>query len=150
MLIANVLDRSTDKIPTGYSPYNLKKVTDKKTNKSVRVGCIGILNTNLPGIAKNYKLLDEAQTIAKYDRVLRSKGVKAIVVLGHTGAVTQNGQTSGDAVNDIQKLDKIDPHNSVDIFFAAHSHQYANGVVNGVPVVQAGFQGKDMLMFEEH
>lgn len=142
MLIANVLDKNTNKIPTGYSPYYIKKVTDPKTKQSVKVGYIGILNTNLPGIAKNYTLLDEATTIAKYDKVLRHKGVKAIVVLGHTGAVTQNGKTTGDAVNDIKKLDKIDPHNSVDIFFAAHSHQYANGIVNGVPVVQAGFQGK--------
>ncbi|OXT09796.1 hypothetical protein CBI42_11980, partial [Streptococcus sp. KR] len=81
-----------------YSPYYIKKVTDPKTKQSVKVGYIGILNTNLPGIAKNYTLLDEATTIAKYDKVLRHKGVKAIVVLGHTGAVTQNGKTTGDAV----------------------------------------------------
>ncbi|PAK85088.1 bifunctional metallophosphatase/5'-nucleotidase [Lentilactobacillus parakefiri] len=142
MLIANVIDKATNKIPTGYRPYTIQKVVDKKTKQSVRVGYIGILNTNLPGIAKNYKLLDEATTIAKYDRVLRAKGVKAIVVLGHTGAVTQNCKTTGDAVNDIKKLTKIDPHNSVDVFFAAHSHQYADGVVNGIPVLQAGFQGK--------
>lgn len=142
MLIANVIDKATNKIPTGYQPYTIQKVVDKKTKQSVRVGYIGILNTNLPGIAKNYKLLDEATTIAKYDRVLRAKGVKAIVVLGHTGAVTQNCKTTGDAVNDIKKLTKIDPHNSVDVFFAAHSHQYADGVVNGIPVLQAGFQGK--------
>lgn len=142
MLIANVIDKATNKIPTGYRPYTIQKVVDKKTKQSVRVGYIGILSTNLPGIAKNYKLLDEATTIAKYDRVLRAKGVKAIVVLGHTGAVTQNCKTTGDAVNDIKKLTKIDPHNSVDVFFAAHSHQYADGVVNGIPVLQAGFQGK--------
>ncbi|GAA2971289.1 bifunctional metallophosphatase/5'-nucleotidase [Lentilactobacillus parakefiri] len=142
MLIANVIDKATNKIPTGYRPYTIQKVVDKKTKQSVRVGYIGILNTNLPGIAKNYKLLDEATTIAKYGRVLRAKGVKAIVVLGHTGAVTQNCKTTGDAVNDIKKLTKIDPHNSVDVFFAAHSHQYADGVVNGIPVLQAGFQGK--------
>ncbi|EHL97263.1 hypothetical protein HMPREF9103_02031, partial [Lentilactobacillus parafarraginis F0439] len=73
MLIANVIDKATNKIPTGYRPYTIQKVVDKKTKQSVRVGYIGILNTNLPGIAKNYKLLDEATTIAKYDRVLRAK-----------------------------------------------------------------------------
>lgn len=142
MLIANVLDKRTHQIPVGYRPYTIQKVTDPKTNQSVRVGYIGILNTNLPGIAKKYQFLDEAQTIAKYDNLLRGKGVKAIVVLGHTGAVTQDGQTTGDAVNDLKKLKQIDPNNSVDIFFAGHSHQYADGWVNGIPVLQAGFQGK--------
>lgn len=142
MLIANVLDKRTHQIPVGYRPYTIQKVTDPKTNQSVRVGYIGILNTNLPGIAKKYQFLDEAQTIAKYDNLLRGKGVKAIVVLGHTGAVTQDGQTTGDAVNDLKKLKQIDPNNSVDIFFAGHSHQYADGWVDGIPVLQAGFQGK--------
>lgn len=142
MLIANVLDKRTHQIPVGYRPYTIQKVTDPKTNQSVRVGYIGILNTNLPGIAKKYQFLDEAQTIAKYDNLLRGKGVKAIVVLGHTGAVTQDGQTTGDAVNDLKKLKQIDPSNSVDIFFAGHSHQYADGWVDGIPVLQAGFQGK--------
>ncbi|KWT44416.1 hypothetical protein ABB39_11950 [Levilactobacillus brevis] len=142
IVIANVRDRQTNKIPANWQPYTIKKVTDPKTKASVKVGYIGILNTNLPGIAKHYKLLNEAQTIAKYDKKLRAKGVKAIVVLGHTGAVTQNGKTTGDAVNDLKQLNKIDPKNSVDLFFAGHSHQYANGRVNGVPVVQAGMQGR--------
>lgn len=142
IVIANVTDKKTGEIPAGWKPYTIKRVTDPKTKASVKVGYIGILNTNLPGIAKNYNLLNEAQTIAKYDKILRAKGVKAIVVLGHTGAVTQNGKTTGDAVNDLTELNKIDPKNSVDLFFAGHSHQYANGRVNGVPVVQAGFQGR--------
>ncbi|MFT8529444.1 MAG: hypothetical protein ABF687_07335 [Lentilactobacillus diolivorans] len=52
MLIANVLDKRTHQIPVGYRPYTIQKVTDPKTNQSVRVGYIGILNTNLPGIPK--------------------------------------------------------------------------------------------------
>ncbi|WP_203640297.1 bifunctional metallophosphatase/5'-nucleotidase [Levilactobacillus andaensis] len=142
IVIANVRDKQTNKIPANWKPYTIKKITDPKTKATVKVGYIGILNTNLPGIAKNYKLLNEAKTIAKYDKQLRAKGVKAIVVLGHTGAVTQNGKTTGDAVNDLKELNKIDPKNSVDIFFAGHSHQYANGRVKGVPVVQAGMQGR--------
>lgn len=142
IVIANVTDRKTHKIPANWKPYTIKKITDPKTKATVKIGYIGILNTNLPGISKNYKLVNEAKTISKYDKKLRSKGVKAIIVLGHTGAVTQNGNTTGDAVNDLKQLNKIDPHNSVDLFFAGHSHQYANGKINGVPVVQAGFQGR--------
>lgn len=142
IVVANVIDKQTHKIPAGWHPYTIKKVTDPQTKASVKVGYIGILNTNLPGIAKKYTLKNEAQTIAKYDKQLRAKGVKAIVVLGHTGAVTQNGKTTGDAVNDLKQLNKIDPKNSVDLFFAGHSHQYANGRVHGVPVVQSGFQGR--------
>lgn len=35
-----------------------------------------------------YKYLDEATTIAKYDRILRKKGIKAIIVMAHTGVAS--------------------------------------------------------------
>ncbi|GAY73924.1 metallophosphoesterase [Lentilactobacillus kosonis] len=142
MLAANIIDKQTKQIPNGYSAYTIKNIKNPNNHQTGKIGFIGILNTNLPGIAKKYDLLNEAATIAKYDKILRAKGVHAIVVLGHTGAVTQNGDTTGDAVNDIHQLQKIDPNNSVDAFFAAHSHQYANASIDGIPIMQAGFQGR--------
>ncbi|WP_268913695.1 bifunctional metallophosphatase/5'-nucleotidase [Lentilactobacillus sp. SPB1-3] len=142
LLAANVIDKQTHEIPNGYSAYTIKTIKNPNNHQTGKIGFIGILNTNLPGIAKKYDLLNEASTIAKYDKILRAKGVHAIIVLGHTGAVTQNGETTGDAVNDIYQLQKIDPDNSVDAFFAAHSHQYANGSIDGIPIMQAGFQGR--------
>ncbi|MCG4651134.1 hypothetical protein L0P02_14280, partial [Bifidobacterium longum] len=61
---------------------------------------------------KDYEILDEAETIAHYEKILRNQGVNAIVVLAHTGVETKNGETKGTAVDIIQKLYQIDPDNS--------------------------------------
>lgn len=51
----------------------------------------------------------------------KNQGVNAIVVLAHTGVSTYKGKTSGEAVDILKKLYKIDPNNSVDLYVAAHS-----------------------------
>ena len=91
---------------------------------------------------KDYEILDEAETIAKYDQILRRQGVNAIVVLAHTAVASSNGTTKGDAVDILQKLNQLDPANSVDIYLAAHSHQYANAKVGQTHLVQAIYTGK--------
>ena len=68
---------------------------------------------------------------------MQNQGVNAIVVLAHTGASTYKGKTSGEAVDILKKLYQIDPNNSVDLYVAAHSHQYANGTVGRTKIVQA-------------
>ncbi|WP_302188415.1 bifunctional metallophosphatase/5'-nucleotidase [uncultured Lactobacillus sp.] len=145
IIVANVIRKSTGKTPYGWKPYAVKTV--KAGKKQAKVGFIGILTTEMPTLTtkKNYgpfKYLDEAKTIAKYEKVLRKKGVKAIVVLAHKGVETaadSKGKmtTSGDSVNILKKLNKIDPKNSVDLMIAGHSHQYANAKVGKTHLVQA-------------
>lgn len=42
----------------------------------------------------------------------------------------------------MKKLYKIDPHNSVDVYLAGHSHQYANAKVGHTNLVQAIYSGE--------
>lgn len=144
VVIANVVNRSNGKIPFGFKPYTIKTV--KQGKKSVKVGFIGILTTTMPSLTTYnnyhpYRYLDEAKTIAKYEKILRNKGVKAIVVLAHTGANSADNQTTGASVDILKKLYKIDPHNSVDLYIAAHSHQYANATVGHTKLMQAIYSG---------
>lgn len=147
IITANVVNKSDGKIPFGIQPYYIKelKTPDGKTTK---IGFIGIETTDLPILTlydnyKDYNVLDEAETIAKYSKILREQGVNAIVVLAHTGISTgKDGDTDGTAVQILNKLNKIDPDNSVDIYVAGHSHQYANATVGNTHVVQAIYTGK--------
>ena len=134
IITANVILKGTKtddnygEIPYGFQPYIIKKI-HTSDNKVVKIGFIGIETTDLPILTlydnyKDYEILDEAETIAHYEKILRNQGVNAIVVLAHTGVETKNGETKGTAVDIIQKLYQIDSDNSVDIYLARHSHQY--------------------------
>lgn len=140
MVVSNLVNESDGTVPFNWKPYLIKTVGNKE--KSAKVGFIGVVTKDLPALtfAKNlvgYKVLDEAESIAKYEKILRQQGVNAIVVLAHVGVSTYKEKTSGDAVDVLKKLYQIDPDNSVDLFIAAHSHQYANGQVGNIKIVQA-------------
>lgn len=152
IITANVILKGTKtddnygEIPYGFQPCIIKEI-HTSDNKIVKIGFIGIETTDLPVLTlydnyKDYEILDEAETIAHYEKILRKQGVNAIVVLAHTGVETKNGETKGTAVDIIQKLYQIDPDNSVDIYLAGHSHQYANATVGSVKLVQAIYTGK--------
>lgn len=145
IVVSNVVNRSNGKVPFGYQPYMIRTV--KAHGKTAKIGFIGLEIGSLTSITpakntKNYKILDEAKSIAKYDRILNKKGVKAVVVMAHTAVQTRDGQTTGPVVDILHKLNRIDPKNNVGLYVAAHSHQYANAMVGKTRVVQALYTGK--------
>ncbi|TYC46295.1 bifunctional metallophosphatase/5'-nucleotidase [Leuconostoc litchii] len=145
IVVANVINKKDHKIPYGYKPYMIKTV--KQNNKTAKIGIIGLETSTLSSLTlyknyKDYQILDEAKTIAKYDKILRKKGVNAVVVVGHTGVQSKDNTTSGPTVDILKKLNDIDPDNNVGLYIAAHSHQYANAQVGHTHVVQAVYTGK--------
>ncbi len=127
-LAANVVDKTSGQ-PI-FDPYIIKDIG------GVKVGFIGIVTIEtktsvIPKSVEPFDFLDEAETINKYTKELKDKGIKAIVVVDHEGAVTSDGETTGAMADVATKID-----DEVDIIFAAHSHQYANGVVNGKLIIQ--------------
>ena len=81
-LSANVIDTRTGK--PFFKPYAIRRFQGKK------VGFIGMTLEGTPGIVSpsgitHLKFLDEADTANHYARVLKRRGVKAIVVLLHQG-----------------------------------------------------------------
>ncbi|MEC0275443.1 bifunctional metallophosphatase/5'-nucleotidase [Peribacillus frigoritolerans] len=127
-LAANVVDKASGQ-PI-FDPYTVKDIG------GVKVGFIGIVTTEtktsvIPTSTEPFHFLDEAATINEYAKELTGQGVKAIVVVAHEGAATSNGDTTGVMANVAKKID-----DEVDIIFAAHSHEYANGVVDGKVIIQ--------------
>jgi 5'-nucleotidase len=145
IVISNVVDTATGKIPEGFKPYTIETVKDG--NQTAKIGFIGVITQETPilVVAKNvaaYTFTDPAEAIAKYSDELRAQGVNAIVVLGHTGSVQTGSKIDGETTDIIKKLDQIDPANSVDLYVAGHSHTFTNGLVDGKRVVQATSFGK--------
>ncbi|NGN68868.1 bifunctional metallophosphatase/5'-nucleotidase [Streptomyces sp. A7024] len=127
-LAANVVDEKTNK-PI-LKPYTVWK------KKGVKIGFIGVTLEGTPDIVsaegiKGLKFLDEAETINKYTKELRKKGVKAVVALIHEGGspastsynydCDSDGPGSGISgpISDIAK--KTDA--GVDSLVTGHTHQ---------------------------
>ncbi|MDF9814712.1 bifunctional metallophosphatase/5'-nucleotidase [Streptomyces sp. SPB162] len=84
ILSANVVNEKTGK-PL-LAPYSIQNV------KGVRVGFIGVTLKGTPNIVsadgvKGLTFLDEAETINKYTKELKRKGVNAVVALIHEGGL---------------------------------------------------------------
>lgn len=145
VVIANLVDKDTNKIPFGWKPYTIKEIP--VNDKTVKVGFIGVVTTEFPNLVlrknhEQYRVLDEAESIAKYARELNDQGVHAIAVLAHVAATSKNGVAEGPAAEMIKKLNQLYPENSVDLVFAGHNHQYTNGMVGNTLIVQGTSQGK--------
>lgn len=148
IVIGNVVKKGTEEIPFGWQPYTIKEVGI--ANNKVKVGFIGVVTTEIPNLVlkehyEAYDFLDEAETIAYYSSKLKEQGVNAIVVLAHIPATSKADKVNGEAAEIIKKVNEIYPENSVDAFFAAHNHQYTNGVVDKTRVVQSTAQGKGYI-----
>lgn len=145
IVIANLVDKDTNKIPFDWKPYTIKEIP--VNDKTVKIGFIGVVTTEFPNLVlrknhEQYRVLDEAESIAKYARELNDQGVHAIAVLAHVAATSKNGVAEGPAAEMIKKLNQLYPENSVDLVFAGHNHQYTNGMVGNTLIVQGTSQGK--------
>lgn len=154
IVIANIENKTSGshgrigEIPYGFKPYTIK--TYEKNGSSVPVAYIGIVTKEFPNLVlakhtNDFIVLDEAETIAKYTKELRNKGIHAIVVVSHVPAISSGGEVQGDVVKIMKAVDTLDPENSVDVIYSGHNHKYTNGIIHGkndVRVVQSASQGK--------
>ena len=151
IVIANIVNKSDGHIPYGFEPYTTRSYSNG--NESVKVAYMGIITSEFPNLVlaehtKDYDVLDEAETIAKYSKLIREKEkVDAIVLITHLSAVSDaNGNISGEVATVLDKVNQIYPDNSIDVVFAGHNHQHTNGVYengeNKTRVVQSTAQGK--------
>ena len=149
LVIANVHEKETGKIPYGWQPYTIKNVGTQ--TEPINIGIIGVVTQEIPNLVlaqyhQDYNFTDPAEEIAKYSKELVDQGVNAIVVLGHTPSVQGTGDSvSGETADIMNKVNQLDPDNSVDAFFAGHNHVYTNGVVGNTRVVQSTSQGKGYI-----
>jgi 5'-nucleotidase len=140
-LAANVVNRSTGKL--FFPPFAIRKVGP------VKIGFIGMTLEGTPDyisptFARRLRFLDEAETANRYARVLKRRGVRAIVVLLHEGGFTR--EAGGvNACNGLSgPLRNIVGHTTrdVDVFLTGHTHAVYNCVMWGKRVTSAASYGR--------
>ncbi|HVI37121.1 MAG TPA: bifunctional metallophosphatase/5'-nucleotidase, partial [Gaiellales bacterium] len=122
-------------------PYEIERVAGEK------IGVIGVVLKDTPSIVtpagvEGLQFLDEAQTVNKYAKVLKDKGVDATVVTIHQGG-SQTGfyndctNLTGPIIDIVKAFDK-----SVDVVLSGHTHQAYNCRIAGKVVTQASSFGR--------
>lgn len=137
-LAANVVDARSGKpvLP----PYVVKRI------EGIPLAFIGVVLKETPTIVTptgvaGLAFLDEADTVNRYVRELRNRGVRAIVVLIHQGGsqasylgpTTTTGTPTGPIVDIVKHLD-----DEVDVVVSGHTHTFLNAVIpngNGKPML---------------
>jgi 5'-nucleotidase len=94
----------------------------------VRVGVIGVTTESTPDFllarhAGRLRFRDVSRSVNRFSRVLRRRGVEAIVVLAHSGAFERKGreQPAGEVIEETQEMS-----GAVDVVIAGHSHSRLN------------------------
>jgi 5'-nucleotidase len=103
----------------------------------VKVGFIGVTTKDTPyfllsEFARELRWLDLSDTVNRYVPELRSRGVEAIVVLAHAGALQEGAGAAGEIVDEAAEMD-----DAVDVIVAGHTHSRLDLVVDGKLVVEA-------------
>lgn len=133
---ANIVDRGTGKLVDFVKPYIMLE------RSGLKIAVIGIATpetaykTN-PQVVAGYLFDEPAKVVNALVPALKQQGADIIVVLTHLPSwMDDNANVSGDAVT----LALQD--NGIDAIVSGHSHQTVYGKVNGVPIVQANFNGR--------
>lgn len=140
-LAANIIDKKTGKPVEWAKPYKIIDVD------GVKIGLIGVTTPETaykttPANVADLTFQDPSISVQKYaDKLRQEDKVNAVVVLSHLGATTdKNGKTSGEAVDLANKI------KNVDAIIAAHDHQFTNAEVNGVKIIEAGYNGRALSL----
>ncbi len=143
-------DTSDPAFPGADFPYVAANTLDWETGRpvlppytvverdGVRVGFIGVTTLETPEIiipdaASDFRFTDISETVNRRAAELEDRGVRAIVVLAHSGALdTDLGGTSDEIITETRQMD-----DAVDAVFSGHTHNRLDLRVAGKPVVQA-------------
>jgi len=138
-LAANIIDKATGKPVSWAKPYIIVEVD------GVKIGLIGATTPETaykttPANVEDLIFEDPSISVNKYAKQLKEVDkVNAVVVLSHLGATTDsNKQPVGEAVDLAKAV------TNVDAIIAAHDHKFTNVEVNGVKVIEAGYNGRGL------
>ena len=135
-LCANLFDKNTGKPVDFITPC----ITVEKNG--LHIAIIGIATpetaykTN-PRVVSGYLFDDPVRVMRALVPVLKQKDIDVVVVLSHLDSwMDKDGNISGDAAALAANV------SGIDAIVSGHSHQAVYGKVNGVPIVQASYNGR--------
>ncbi|MFA6074678.1 MAG: 5'-nucleotidase C-terminal domain-containing protein [Negativicutes bacterium] len=134
-MAANIFDSKSKK------PVDFCQPTLLIKRSGVTIGIIGYDTidtpvTTSPANVVGLSFADPAANVQKLAAGLRARGAEIIIVLSHMG-VNQDGDVlSGEAADFAKKV------KGIDLIVSGHTHAIVNGKVNGIPIVQAYYNGR--------
>ena len=155
ILSANMIDEKTGKTWSKVHPTIVKTV--KVDGEKVKVGIIGVTTPAIPNLEaadhyKGFRFEDEVTHAKQCVAALRKQGADVIIIAAHSGV--QRSAEDG-AENQVAEIAKACPE--ANLIIAAHNHvafdtksgvkafggaSFAGAVINGVPVIESGKDGK--------
>lgn len=123
-------------------PYLIQEIV--VDGKTIKVGFIGVATpeTAFKTAAANvvgFTFTDPVAATNKWSKILvEEQGVDAVIALTHLGAYQSGTAITGEVVEYANKV------TNVDAIFTGHTHQVVSGTVNGIPVVQGGYNGRNI------
>ncbi len=134
---ANVRDRESQGRLDFVKPYIILE------RCGVRVAIIGIVTpetayTTGPKIVAPFEFGDPASVVRELLPVVRQQGAEVIVILSHLASYQdkESGRVTGEAAELPRSA------TGIDAVVSGHSHQMVAGKVDGIPVVQAYYNGR--------
>ncbi|VBB07377.1 5'-nucleotidase signature 2 [Lucifera butyrica] len=134
---ANIIDKKTGKPADFVKPYILL------SRQGVKIAVIGLATPETaykasPKYVAAYTFADPVQTVNQLLPELQRQGAEIILVVSHLASYMdrQTGEISGDAAVLARET------RGLTAVISGHSHQTVYGKVNGVPVVQAYYNGR--------
>lgn len=138
-LAANIVEKNSEQAPSWAKPYAVIEKNGKK------IGMIGLITPStayqtVPENVKDFTFLEPVDVTKKWEQHLRTvEGVDTVLVLSH---LSSDQNAAGEVIGEGAELAKAVP--SLDGIFTAHSHKFVNGEIEGVPIVQGGYNGRGL------
>ncbi len=138
-LAANIIDKKTGEVADFVEPYTIVE------RNGIKVGIIGIatpetMTKTKAEMVEPYIFKNPAETVSALVPKVKEAGADIIVVLSHLGAMqdSKTKEITGEAADFAKAV------NGVDAIITGHSHQTIQGRINGIPVVQAYYNGRSV------
>lgn len=150
--LASNIDVLTSAKPVEWDDYVRPYIIQEQiiNGQTVKVGFIGIATpeTKFKTSAANvegFTFTDPVEATNKWSKYLREvKGVDAVIALTHLGSFQKDGVISGEIVEYANGIE------GVDAIFTGHTHQVVKGEVNGIDIVQGGYNGRSISNVSLH
>jgi 5'-nucleotidase len=151
-LSANMVEKSTGKVPQWAKPYTIVE------RGGARIGIIGLSTPDTPNVTMAANVItlsftDPVEATIKAAAELRAQGVDAVIVIAHMGGRCSNTEdphslTSCETQHEAMQYLEALPPGTIDAYFAGHTHARMRHYVNGVPAMQGEALSREFAVLD--
>lgn len=137
-LSSNVFETATGNRPDWVEPWAWLEAGGLKV-AVIGVSTVHTPQTTMPAHVEGLEFRDPAPIVSDLARDLKAEGADVVAVVAHAGAFASD-EEGGGWIGEIADMAR-DVDGPLDLIVSGHTHSLVNGVVNGIPIVQARSSG---------